>query len=164
MWFYFKVPLGNIPNKHLMFTTWKCVKATFLVTFSLNWVNELPTSLLLLTWGGGTSTCPGGSWNSSLPCGLSRSLELTLIHSNLAEEMRETISLYAKLLSLLHFICPSVPNALAHHACAIEVGLGGFSGIVHLVLQDLHCWDLHHRLTTWHINYLHDYHISNLAC
>lgn len=56
------------------------------------------------------------SWNSSLPCGLFGRPELTLIHSKLAEEMWESITLYGSLLSQLHFICHSVPTALSHHA------------------------------------------------
>ena len=66
----------------------------------------------------------GRPWNSCLPCGLHRRLELTLIHSNLAEEMREDITLYGKLLSRLHFICPSVPTASAHHALCYCSGTG----------------------------------------
>lgn len=39
-------------------------------------------------------------------------------------EDRETITLYGKLLFRLHFICPSVPAALAHHALYHWSGTG----------------------------------------
>ncbi|CAB1457568.1 unnamed protein product [Pleuronectes platessa] len=58
---------------------------------------------------------------SSLPDGVAA---LPLIHSNLAEEMREAISVYDELLSRLHFLCPSPPAALALRASYYSSGTG----------------------------------------
>ena len=93
-------------------------------------------------------------------------LQLTLIHSNLAEEMREAISVYDELLSRLHFLCPSSSSCFSPQCLVLfEWDREDFPAAWTLCY-----WILAAEAPAadgpwvWHITYLQNYHISNSPC
>ena len=125
---------------------------------------SVPTCVLVkLQPSRGISHTSKRSWKSPLPCGF---LQLTLIHSNLAEEMREAISVYDELLSRLHFLCPSSSSCFSPPCLVLfewdwEDFPAAWTLCYWILAAETPAAD---RPWVGHITYLQDYHISNSPC